>query len=123
MSDKWSSAKKEMMGKRRFQRRLKGESPGPMVSRKSVEPTDTMKGGTGLSIVSVEKKGRGTGKRRERLVTLGSKGAFYNPPVNLSQIIRDALDPSKAPGPVRTLNDMSEDERNVLEARYGAKIR
>jgi hypothetical protein len=36
--------------------------------------------------------------------------------------LADALDPARQPGPVRTLKDMTPEERADLERRYGAKV-
>lgn len=58
-----------------------------------------------------------------RIKTHGG-GTHYDPAYNVAKAIADSLNPDKArvSGRVRTLNDMTPEERAAIEAQYGAKI-
>lgn len=61
------------------------------------------------------------GKLRSVEFGVQSRG-FRQPAEVLGKAITEALDPSKAPGKVRTLSDMSSEEKAAIEKQYGAKI-
>lgn len=47
----------------------------------------------------------------------------YTPGFQIAKAIRDALDPVRAPGKVKTLADMSEEEKRELEKLYGVPVK
>ena len=57
--------------------------------------------------------------RDGRDVVLASADLKNNPANTLARAISNALDPDKAPGKVRTLADMSEEERAEMQRLYG----
>lgn len=61
------------------------------------------------------------GKMRMAEVGVISRGC-RSPAVQLGQAISEALDPARAPGKVRTLFDMTAEEKAAMEAQYDAKI-
>jgi hypothetical protein len=56
----------------------------------------------------------------QRMASVSSNkvGGFYSPTYDVARAISDALDPVKAPGKVRTLADMTPEERETLTKRY-----
>ena len=58
------------------------------------------------------------GRTRRKAMSTVSLGYM----MRLKRILLAAGDPAKQDGPVKTLADMSPQERAAIEARYGAKI-
>ena len=66
------------------------------------------------------------GRRRSYVsvpINLGGGRSIKDPAVALQYAIREALDPVKMPGQVRTLKEMTQEERVRLEQQYGAEIK
>jgi hypothetical protein len=76
---------------------------------------------TQFRVQAVEERGKGTGKGKARMMTIGQKSQFYNPLSNFSQKLADALDPAKAPSKGRSFKDMSPEEQANLRAKYERK--
>lgn len=104
--------------------------------RRKVSRDLTPGAGPVVRVLDVEAVCEGTGKKHggrfhQRMVTLGSlsitrgsSGTVTNDPsYAVASRISEALDPSKAPGKVRTLADMSEEEKEALAKEYGAPIK
>lgn len=68
------------------------------------------------SAIAMRADVRGEGRRR--IADVGGMGSFYSPAERIAKALGEALDPSKAPGPVRTMADMSPEEIATLRARY-----
>lgn len=64
------------------------------------------------------------GKKHHQAVvgSYGFVGISRSPTEGIAKAIRDALDPVRAPSAVRTLADMTEEEIQELERKYGASI-
>lgn len=78
-----------------------------------------------IHILDVESRNRGTGKGNVKLATVGllTGSRSFNPAHKIARAITEALDPARAPGKIRTLADMSAEERMKLEREYGAAIK
>lgn len=79
--------------------------------------------GGGVRVLAMElirKRGK---HRQKRYATVGVVSRLYTPEYNIAKKIRDALDPIKAPGKVKTLADMTLEERVALERQYGVPIK
>ena len=77
--------------------------------------------------VGTERATRGPrGTRRYRFAVVGFHPSIRSldrsPSGGIAKAIRDALDPTKAPSKGRTLADMTDEEKAIIEAKYG-KIR
>ena len=80
-------------------------------------------------ITEVEEKGEGTGKgvgkHRVRMATVASYNplsgslASRSPLLGIAKAINHALDPNRTPKPVKTLADMTPEERDEMERLYG----
>ena len=79
-----------------------------------------------LSISKIEKAGEGTGGRGKgkiKMVTLSAKSHFYDPREAIQIAIADAMNPDRSPAKVKSLMDMTSDEKKMLEEKYNAKIK
>lgn len=77
-------------------------------------------------VLDVEGPKRGA-QGKVKMATLGvlAKGGAgqYTPGFQIAKSIRDALDPTKASGKVKTLTDMTEEEKAALEKLYGVPVK
>lgn len=119
---KWSSGKKSVCERRRL---AVGSdvsvSPNDAAPVRLMGPEQPL-AHKNLKILHVDPKGKGTGKRRQRMVTIGHGSGFYDVAHNISNAINAALRPECAPPKVKTLKDMSPEEIKALEDRCKAKI-
>lgn len=78
-----------------------------------------------VHLLSVESRNHGTGKRHEKLATVGllTGSRSFDPARKIARAITEALDPTRAPSKVRTLADMDTEERAKLEREYRASIK
>lgn len=118
---RWSKAKREIMARRRI---MKGGTNKAHVDAAAF--TDGL-ATSGVSISNIDETRKGTGRQanrhRTRMASVSTgKSQFYNASHSIGNAITNALDPTRANGKVRTLADMTPEERAELERQYGAKI-
>jgi len=74
-----------------------------------------------MSVRRNVKSNRGKKARAASVFKGNSSGIVHDPfqeKSHFRKLIRDSLDPDKSPGKVRTLKDMTPEERKALENRY-----
>jgi hypothetical protein len=126
MAKPWSSPKKEIMDLRRVATgRIR--PPTPVVGGRCPSAAeDRFEGFPVLGVVKVDRPGKGTGNKhgagRTSMVTLCSKSTHYNPAYAIAAMINDAFDVNRIPAPVRTLANMTEEEKAALSAKYGSAV-
>lgn len=85
----------------------------------------------GARVFKVEGRREGTGPQvgpnRVRMVEVGfrsrtSRGNINNPATTIANALAEAIDPTKQPGKVRTLETMTPEERAKLSAELGAPV-